>query len=695
MDAGVGPRTSWPFFIQISVDNESAPYESPQLPFYQKPMKKLLAVSLIFFSVALTIVALAAPAARSTLKGSKPSWATPQNYVGAAKSTDKLGFRVYLGWRNPAGAEALARSVSNPRSSSYHQYLTPAQFRQQFAPTSNQAAQVQSWLTSQGFSLVYTPKNNHYVSAQGTVAQAQAAFGTSFGTYKAKALGLTLRSPSADVSIPSSLAGMVSGVVGLDQSYEFIHTNHRVEGKAPPSAGFRNAPPLSAYWAELLTGIPVPPYTPPPAPPGYAFPAGFTDVALPSVPWSIRGHTPVQVKGAYRISGYTGTGQTVAIIDAYASPTILQDVNQWSANRGIPQFGTPGGGTFTQVVPPGIYNVKDNPAQSPTGWYGEETLDVEAVHGMAPNANVVYVGAPNNYQDLDAAMNHVVDNHLAQIVSNSYGFFGENLPLGFIKPLNDTFIQAAIEGIGIYFSSGDSGDNTSALGYASTDWPASSPWVTAVGGTALGVTSGNARALETGWGTHNYNCNTTTLACTDTGYLYGGGGGVSCRFAQPSYQSGVTPTAPSGTQCEGFAGRAVPDIAALGDPQTGYLVGQTQTFPATCKGPGGASYDEYRIGGTSLSCPIVAGIMALSDQKAGFAHGFANPFFYANPDKFTDITSVKTAVARRNFNNSVDDCNGTVDRLRTFDDYSVGSPTQSTGAGWDNVTGLGVFNTIP
>src|SRR5436190_10104633 len=558
-------------------------------------MKKILAVSLIFFSVALSIFALTSSSSKSALKGSKPSWASSSNYVKAADATTKLGFRVYLGWTNQSGAEALARAVSNPRSSSYRHYLTPAQFRQQFAPTANQVAQVQSWLTSQGFSLVYTPANNHYVSAQGTVAQAKAAFGTSFGMYKVK--GLTLRSPAADVSIPSSLAGVVNAVVGLDQSYEFIHPNHVVDSKAPPSAGFRNSPPLSAFWAELLTGIPVPPYTPPPAPPGYAFPTGFTDVPLPSVPWSVKGHTPTQVKGAYSISGYTGTGQTVAIIDAYASPTILQDANQWSTNRGIPQFGALGGGTFTQVVAPGTFTRPQNTAQDPQGWYGEETLDVEAVHGMAPNANVVYVGAPNNYQDLDAAMNHVVDSHLAQIVSNSYGFNGENLPFGFIKPLNDTLIQGAIEGIGIYFSSGDFGDETSVLGFASTDWPAASPWVTAVGGTSLGVSSTNARAVETGWGESNYSCNPNTLACAFTNWRLGAGGGVSCLFSRPAYQSALTVTAGPTTQCDGFAGRAVPDVAALAAIQTGFLVGQTQTFP-DCPGGAPSCYDEYRVGGT-------------------------------------------------------------------------------------------------
>jgi subtilase family serine protease len=664
-------------------------------------MKKILAVSLIFFSVALSIITLAAPSPRSTLKGSKPSWAKAANLVSPAATSNSIGFRVYLGWRNAAGAETLARSVSNPRSSSYRQYLTPAQFRQQFAPTANQVAQVQSWLKSQGFNVEYTPANNHYVSAEGTIGQAQAAFATGFGMYKAN--GLKLRSPSADVSIPSSLAGIVNAVVGLDQSYEFIHTNHIMDsnapgavGNAPPTAGFRNSPPLSAFYGELLTGVAVPPYTPPPAAPGYSFPTGFTanPLSLASVPWTIKGHTPAMIKGAYGISSsYDGTGQTVAIIDAYASPTILADANQWSTNRGILQFGTPGGGTLTQVVSPGTYNVKDNPAQGPSGWYSEETLDVESVHGMAPNAHVVYVSSPNNYQDIDAAMNHVVDQHLGQIVSNSYGFLGENLPPGYIKPLEDTLIQAAAEGIGVYFSSGDFGDESSIIGYASADWPASSPWVTAVGGTSLGVSSTNTRVIETGWGVSSYNCNTSTLVCTRAGWTSGAGGGVSCLFSRPDYQSALTITAGPTTQCNGFAGRAVPDIAALADAQTGYLVGQTQTFPKTCN-PAVTKYDEYRLGGTSLACPIIAGIMALSDQKAGSAHGFANPFFYANPGKFTDILSVKTAVARRNFNNSVDDCNGIADRLRTFDDYS-GSLSQSTGVGWDNVTGLGVPNGIP
>jgi subtilase family serine protease len=587
-----------------------------------------------------------------TLHGSAPAWANSSNFAGAADPNENVGFRVYLGWNNPGAAEALAHALSNPHSPQYGQYLTPQQFRKQFAPSQAQAAAVQSWLRSQGFSVIHTPTNNHYVAAEGTVAQAQAAFGTKFGMYNVG--GKSVRSPSGDVSIPGSWANIVNGVIGLDESAAFVQTYHVKD--APPSAGFRNAPPLSTYWAQFVSP--------------YAYPAGFTDVANPSAAsWTVKGYTPAQIKAAYGISpAYDGAGQTVAIIDAYASPTILDDVNQWSINRGLPTMSP---SQLVQVVPPGVYRRPQNPKQDPQGWYGEETLDVEAVHGMAPAAKIIFVGAPNNYQDLDAAMNHVVDQHLAQIVTNSYGFAGEFLPRGYIKPFEDTLIQAAIEGIGVYFSSGDNGDETISFGFATPDWPASSPWVTAVGGTSLGVAANGTRAIETGWGTSNYNCDTITLACTRTGWLYGAGGGVSQLFAKPSYQSSLNVT-----------GRAVPDVAALADPQTGLLVGQTQAFPD------GNYYDEYRIGGTSLASPIFAGLMALADQKAGYAHGFANPLFYSNTVAFYDVTSVKTAVARRNFNNNVDASDGTVDRLRTFDDYS-GSPTQHTGPGWDNVTGLG------
>ena len=627
--------------------------------------KALFAImaSLMFVSaLVLGQAALSAHAAsgKTVLHGSAPAWANSKNYVGAANSSDAIGFRVYLGWNNPSAVEALAQAVSDPHSASYGQYLTPAQFRQQFAPSQAQVGAVRSWLKSQGFSVEYTPTNNHYVSAEGTVAQAQAAFGVNFGMYNVD--GLTVRSPASDVSIPDSLAGIVSGVVGLDDSAQFVQTNH-TGGDAPPVAAFVTGTPCSTYWGEKQA-------------------TGFTNpYGAGTLPYAPCGYLPSQLAGAYGLSGYDGSGQTVAIIDAYASPTIVQDVNQWSALRGLPQFS---GNQFKQVVAPGTFHHPESgQKQDPQGWSVEETLDVEAVHGMAPEANVVYVGAPNNFQDLDAALNHVVDTGLAQIVTNSYGFVTELLPPGFIKPYEDTILQGAVEGIGIYFSSGDNSDESQIVGYRTADWPASSPFVTAVGGTSLAVGANNDYLFETGWGTTTSSWTGTDWSPKAPGsWLYGAGGGVSQIFAEPWYQQGVVQS--SVFTAQGRTGRAVPDVAAVADPNTGYIIGMTQTFP-----DGSVKYGEFREGGTSLASPLFAGIMALADQAAGKPHGFANPLFYslAGSSAFTDVVSPSSpvAVVRTNFNNNVDASDGLNYRLRTMNQ----TLSLQTTPGYDDVTGLG------
>ena len=623
----------------------------------------LAAIGACALGAAISLPASAAPSDRATLAGSVPAWATSANFKTAIAGTDSIGFRVYLGWNNPSAVEALARSVSDPASASYGQYLTPQQFRQQFAPSQGSVNAVKTWLSSQGFSIVYTPMNNHYVEVEGTVAQAAATFNTGFGYYGYA--GLTLRSPSSELSVPTSVASIVSGVVGLDESAVFVHSDIAHDPGAPPPAAFVTGTPCSVFWGEKTAT---------------AFTNPYGSGPLPYAPC---GYTPQQIKGGYGISGFDGTGQTVAIIDAYAAPTILQDANQWSDNRGLPKFS---GSQFQQVVAPGTFHHPESGGknkQDPQGWYGEETLDVESVHGMAPGANVVYVGAPNNFQDLDAALNHVIDRHLAQIVTNSYGFPTEVLPFGFIKPYEDTILQGAVEGIGIYFSSGDNNDESLVVGYKTADWPASSPFVTAVGGTSLAVGAGNSYLFETGWGTKSSSWNGTTWKPTPPGsWLYGSGGGVSRLFAEPSYQVGVVQSTVFAAQ--GRTGRAVPDIAALGDPNTGYIVGETQTFP-----DGSIRYSEYRLGGTSLSSPIMAGIMALADQKAGRVHGFANPFFYskAGSTAFKDIVnpSGTVAVVRTNFVNGVDSSAGLVYRLRTMNQ----TLSLQTTPGYDDVTGLG------
>ena len=637
-------------------------------------MKAIVTVLVTALLVALLPMSAAAANGKAALRGSVPPWATSANWKSSAGASDPVNFRVYLSLRDQAKAQALGQAVSDPGSPSYGHYLTPAQFNDQFAPTGADVAAVTSWLSSQGLSVGYTPSNNHYVSAEGTVVQVQAAFGVSLGTYSVQ--GKSLRGNASELLVPAGLVDAVAGIVGIDESAELVTTLKSTDkdSAAPPSGGFRNAPPCSTYWGEK-TATTLPAYdgnTRPYAPCGYA---------------------GVQLQDAYGVAssianGTDGRGVTVAVIDAYASPTIVGDTSTYFSKNGLPAWKA---GQFTQVVAPGTYNRPENPRQDPQGWYGEETLDVEAVHTMAPGAKVVYVGAPNNYRDLDAAMNHVVSQRLADIVTNSYGFSSEFLPPGFINPVNDTFLQGVLEGIGIYFSSGDSGDETfgGPANTATADWPASSPYVTAVGGTSLAYGK-SSYLFETGWGTNRNRLNCTGFLaatnswCSREVYLYGSGGGTSRLFAQPSYQAGVVPTSLATRWNKNAPARVVPDISAVGDPNTGMLIGQTQQFSD------GTYYDQYRIDGTSLSSPLMAGVMAVAQQARGTRIGFANPLIYSLGSGIRDIVAPadSVAVVRADYVNGENATDGILYSVRRMEVTF----TLHTVAGYDDVTGLGTPN---
>ncbi|HEU4999991.1 MAG TPA: S53 family peptidase [Lapillicoccus sp.] len=625
------------------------------------------AVSCALVGAASSTAAASPGNGKSALAGSVPSWARAAHKVGASDKNTQVDFRVYLNNRGGDAAQQLAMAVSTPGSKQYGKFLTADQYRAQFAPAQSDVDAVSSWLKSQGFAVGYVPANHKYVEAVGSVAQASSAFGTTFSDYTVQ--GQTLRSNDSSLQVPSSL-GNVQAVIGLDDSMALV--KHDASPSAPPSTGFRNAQPCSAYWGEkTVQNTPTPDGTVLPASPSAFAPCGYAGA---------------QLQGAYGVtsaiaSGNDGSGVTVAVIDAYASPTAAADLATYSQKHGL------AAPKLTEQVAPGTYTRPQNTKQDPQGWYGEETLDLEAVHTMAPGANILFVSAPNNYRDLDAALNKVVDSHSAQIITNSYGYGGEALPTGYIKPQLDAQIQAAATGISVFFSSGDDGDETGGVaGAAPTpDWPASSPFVTAVGGTSLGVTQANARLFELGWETAKSTL-TSTGAWSTPAYLYGGGGGTSRLFAQPSYQAGVVPASISQTY-GGAPMRVVPDVAALGDPTTGMAVGQTQTFSD------GAYYDEYRIGGTSLASPLYAGLFALAVQKHG-AYGLANPALYAAQGTSYDVTKAQLATypgaVRVDFTNSENASAGYTYSARWFDRDDL--LTIHVRPGYDDVTGVGAPN---
>jgi subtilase family serine protease len=626
----------------------------------------------------LLALAPAAQAATSTsqikLTNSTPDWATPNAQVGSVPDSAQHTFWVYLAMRNSKALDATIAAVTNPASASYGQYLTADQFRARYAPTDADVSAVRAYLKQAGFAVsADRPANNRWVMASGTTAQVEKAFGTQLRTYQHR--GRTLQAPNGDLSVARSISSRIAGIAGLDGSDRLMRPD---TADAPPSPAFVNAPPCSTSWGQQLA---VDDNGDPTVPPAYG---------QQFLPYATCGYTPNQLQGAYGTKaavagGLDGHGQTVAIVDAFASPTIEQDANQYATTHGQPAV------DFSQIKPEDRSN---DPIGGPDqcdaqGWYGEETLDVEAVHAMAPGSHVLFVGGADCLDEsLIDAVNKIVDGNLAQIVSNSYGNLGETgEDAGLRQAWNDTFRQAALEGIGMYFSSGDSGDEVDNLGHAEADFPASHPLVTAVGGTSLGVSSSDGYLFETGWGTTSSTLTNGAWTPAPPGdHIYGSGGGTSLFYAQPDYQKGVVPKKLAKAQ-GGKPARVVPDVSLVGDPNTGMLIGQTQTFP-----DGTTKYSEYRLGGTSLSSPLMAGVMALADQQAGRHHGFANPALYAQYGtpayRDTVAPDQPIAVVRNDYVNSVDATDGIKTTLRTFDQ----TESLATKPGYDDVTGVGSPN---
>ncbi|HEX3812395.1 MAG TPA: S53 family peptidase [Mycobacteriales bacterium] len=597
--------------------------------------------------------------AKASVAGTAPSWAASATVVGKPAATANVTFSVVLPLRSAQTVDQLARAVSDPTSLQYHQYLTPKQFNAQFAPKDSSVKSVSSYLKSQGLKVTGVAAGNRWVNASGSVAAVNKAFGTSMTTFSHQ--GTRVTAPAHAASVPTSVKPQIVGITGLD-SGSIARTNHVTVAKTNPSA--KAAPKAKAptpslcsgYWAQHSQTVPQ----------AYS--------GKDSYPTYICGYTPDQLQSAYNLkksilNGTDGKGVTVAITDAYGSPTMLADANQYATNQDQPTFAK---GQYTQkLFKP--FTMQDE-CGGEAGWNGEETLDVEAVHAVAPGAKIAYYGAQNCDQGLNDALNYIVQNHSADIVSNSWSSIEALNTAADLSQEHSIFLQGAIEGIGFYASTGDNGDNLSAgAPQASPGYPASDPYVTGVGGTSLGIDAAGNYEFESGWGsdidrvdTTNYETYTEPLPGE---FSIGAGGGTSGAWDQPWYQKKTVPAALS-KKYGGDAARVSPDVAMNADPYTGFLIGETTD----------GTYGESSIGGTSLSTPLFAGLQALASQDLGTSIGSANPTLYALGAKaFRDIMPTKEPVAIANPSGSY---------LLTFDRDS----SLLTTYGYDDVTGIGSPN---
>jgi subtilase family serine protease len=518
--------------------------------------------TLASLALALSALVLAGPlAADSTAASSAPAQsvsplATPSNVAAATPPATQIDFSVGLQLSDPAGAQAFGQAVSDPRSPSYRHFLTPAQWEKRYSPTQASVKTVTEWLRSQGVVVESVTPDRMTVQASASAATVARVFGTAVNEYRHA--GKLVRLASKPLTLPGNIAALVTGVTGVDQnvstpdhlsreagaSKKRAAANKKGPTEIPQPEGFRNAPPCSSFYGELTDT----------ADPAYG--GGYAE----PLPYAPCGYTPAQYQGAYGLApqiagGVDGKGVTVAIVDAYVSPTLFADGQHYS------ELNQPGqvlaSGQFGELLSKKFNEIELCEASE---WFGEQTLDVEAVHATAPGANILYVGAKNCLNGLYNSVQQVVDGHLADIITNSWGDDGGDLldSPSSRRGFDNILLMAVGTGIGVQFSAGDEGDEFAHLGMTVADYPSSSPYATAVGGTSLEVGAANTRTGEVGWSTSKSVLCTTLLAelgypdCkkgkvgkylpkAPGEYLYGGGGGTSYAYPEPFYQEGVVP----------------------------------------------------------------------------------------------------------------------------------------------------------
>jgi subtilase family serine protease len=339
----------------------------------------------------------------------------------------------------------------------------------------------------------------------------------------------------------------------------------------------RIIPVVLCFSAAAMAGSK--PVCPGPAGPGTAHCHAHVitdDIGTPLAAAAPSGYGPVQFRTGYGLTATGSSSTTIAIVDAYDDPTIESDLGVYSTQFGLPKC-TTANGCFKKVNQNGGTSY---PAKN-AGWALEISLDVQIAHAICPNCKILLVEAnSNSFSDLLKAEDYAIAH--AKITSNSWGggeFSGEIS--------NDSHFNHV--GHPITFSSGDGGYGV--------EYPASSQYVTAVGGTTLNLNSNNTYKSETAWS--------------------GSGSGCSAYEPKPTWQKDT-----------GCVRRTVADVAADANPSTGAAVYDSFAY----NGHSG----WFKVGGTSLSSPIIAAVYALAGNAASTVDG---SYSYSHKTSLHDVTS--------------------------------------------------------
>ena len=396
--------------------------------------------------------------------------------LGAANGQQELNLSIGLQPRNQQQLDSLLNDLYDPRSSSYHHFLTPQAFAAQFGPTRQDQQQVMDYLRNQGLNVSSVSPNGLLIDASATVAQAESAFQVQINNYQ---IGNNVFFANANPpTIPVSLSSLIVSIGGLDNSVR-MHPLYHLAGPKPKRVSMHN---LLVSHAQ-------------------------------------RGYKAVDLAGAYdsdplQQAGVQGNNQTVAIfeLDGYQSSDVTQYLQTYN-------LGTPN-----------ISNVMVDGANGSAGQGAIEVeLDIEVIAAMAPKVSQIVYEGPNTTQGINDTYNKIVTDNRAQVVTISWGECERQSGDAELQTLDNIFKQAAAQGMTVFAAAGDSGAYDCNDSNLAVDSPADDPYVTGVGGTKLHM-SGSGYGTESVWSNPNDTQRSPNGA--------GGGGGISSFFSQPSWQKG-------------------------------------------------------------------------------------------------------------------------------------------------------------
>lgn len=658
-------------------------------------------------ALSLLLKPLTAIAIACSLQSAQARTVAP-NDMGVVAPSTTLSAVVWIKGSNDAEFDSATAGLSDSSSVKYHRWLQDGDVAA-YAPSAQDIATLRASLAAFGLSVDKVFDGGAFVRVSGTAIQLQTAFGTTIHALQSTT-GRTLLKASTAISYKGAHAELVGGISGLTGTSTKPYVARQIDfatGLAAPGivpqAGTN---PLAAFTShcfgadvsETMSGL------------GGTLGGALGEVVSSAIGPSYLdptttnrpscGYTASQLVQHYGIDeahalGLKGRGQTIVIVDAYGSPTALEDLNTFSQAMGLPAATAK---NFQVVYPDGT------PSSIDPEWALETTLDIEWAHAFAPEAKIVLVVVPSeDNAELAYGIEYSANHHLGNVVSNSWGLPEAAADKPTAQMFNHVFKHAAARGVAVNVATGDSGDNGVGTPLGAAGIPADSPYATAIGGTSINIPS-DSGAVEAAWGISLTQFGTRIRPSVEPGikgFLQGSGGGESVFLKKPVWQRKLPGT-----------GRQLPDISALADPQTGAIVVETNLDTGVPT--------WFTVGGTSLATPIFSAIWALVDEAAGESVGQAAPVIAAMPPfAIRDVLPIKAT--RHNTSASISFRAGTptmynpaqllglpamqktgflgalifVGRVPLTGWNDVGFGLDSSLAatpGWDNATGYGVPN---